>query len=180
MRFTHGTHCWGFSLPHHSSSACCNPEHVPTRASWPQAVSLLGQGRQAVEWQQVGGLFTSGQGYLRMTIISQWEVRWDFGFWVGECSTTDSVPVFLGWNREWGKGKWGTAKIQQHTQEYSQGFQSRPHSASAGRLSPKLGCTIKFSYHVFSNSESTCKLTYNTFVFLLRLKKLTRLLISRK
>ena len=91
MRFTHGTHCTGFFTSHHSSSACCNPEHVPTRASWPQAVSLLGEGRQAVEWQQVGGLLPVAKGTSGWRSFSQWEVRWDFGFWVGECSATDSV-----------------------------------------------------------------------------------------
>ena len=91
MRFTHGTHWTGFFTSHHASSACCNPDHVPTRASWPQAVLLLGQGRQTVEWQQVGGLLPVAKGTSGWRSFSRWEVRWDFGFWVGECSATDSV-----------------------------------------------------------------------------------------
>ena len=54
-------------------------------------------------------------------------------------------PVFLGWNREWGERKVRACNKRYSCRELFSGFQSRPNSRSAGRLSPKLGCTIKFT-----------------------------------
>ena len=82
----------GFSLPTtHPQLAVTLSMYPPGPHDHRQSHCWARAGKLWSGRQQVGGLLPVAKGTSGWRSFSQWEVRWDLGFWVGECSATDSV-----------------------------------------------------------------------------------------